>query len=110
MAVYSAPEKFGLEIVTGVDFSDGNYQFDLRMVWRHKETGKFYTQRDAGCSCSPPFDDCETLEDLEELTDMIALRQEIQEMGVAGASSLDPTEAQDFLRTVEKAMGEETTC
>jgi hypothetical protein len=52
--VASEPEAFGLEIVAEVEYSDGCYQFDTRIVWRDKETGRLYTAR--GCSCPIPFE------------------------------------------------------
>jgi len=53
--VYYEPEKFGLEKVSEWDFSDGNYQFDLRVIWR-KSNGDLVTARDSGCSCPSPFE------------------------------------------------------
>jgi hypothetical protein len=54
---YYNPEAVGLEIVAEIDYSDGNYQFDLRIVWRQKETGRLLTSRESGCSCPTPFDE-----------------------------------------------------
>lgn len=62
--VYHQPEKFGLEQVTEIDYSDGSYCFDTRVVWRHKETGKLYTARDSGCSCPSPFESYNSIESL----------------------------------------------
>ncbi len=58
------PEKLDLTQVAMIDFSDGNYQFDYRVVWRHK-SGKLYTARDSGCSCPSPFENYSKLKDLE---------------------------------------------
>jgi hypothetical protein len=58
------PEKFNLTQVAMIDYSDGQYQFDYRVVWRH-EDGTLYTARDTGCSCPSPFENYHTLEDLE---------------------------------------------
>lgn len=76
--VYYQPEDFGLKIVAEIDYTDGCYQFDCRVVWRHKESDKLYTARDSGCSCPLPFKDYTKLEDLYELTDMAALRNEVR--------------------------------
>ena len=62
---YHQPEKFDLEQVASIDYSDGSYQFDYRVVWRHK-SGKLYTARDSGCSCPSPFEGYTTLESLED--------------------------------------------
>lgn len=105
-APYYDPEKWGLEEVAEIDYSSGNYEFDYRVVWRHKETGKFYTARDAGCSCPSPFEDYLTLEDLDEIQSVEGvLRQEVAEE-LVGSAYITAEEAQDFLRKVEKAMGE----
>jgi hypothetical protein len=49
MGLYSSPEEFGLTVVAEVDYSDGDYCFDYRIVWRDA-SGKFWTSRDSGCS------------------------------------------------------------
>ena len=77
---YYNPEEMGLEIVAQIDYSDGSYQFDYRIVWRHKETGKLFTARDSGCSCPTPFEDFPTVEDLEEYS-YNAIRSEAMEKG-----------------------------
>ena len=61
---YNQPEAFGLEQLALLDFSDGSYCFDYRVVWRHKESGRFYTARDNGCSCPSPFEDYHSIDDL----------------------------------------------
>ena len=63
--VYYQPEAFKLEEIAQHDFSDGCYQFDLRVIWRHTETGVLYTGRDCGCSCPSPFEDVTSLESLD---------------------------------------------
>jgi hypothetical protein len=74
---YYSPEKFDLEIIDSLEFSDAYYQFDMRVVWRHTETGKFYTARDSGCSCPAPFENYNSLDDLDELTDWTELQAEV---------------------------------
>lgn len=74
--VYNQPEKFNLEPVAEIDYSDKNYCFDTRVVWKHKETGKLYTARDSGCSCPSPFEGYTSLEkcspfNLEEIENEI---------------------------------------
>lgn len=67
-SVYNSPEKHGLEVVAEIDYSDGDYCFDMRVIWKHTETKKYYTARDAGCSCPSPFEDFRKLEDLDPLS------------------------------------------
>lgn len=74
--VYYEPEKFGLTVVGELEYSSGDYEFDTRVVWQHAD-GKFYTARDSGCSCPVPFEDYQTLNDIE-LLDVDALQQEFR--------------------------------
>ncbi len=89
------------------DYSDGSYQFDTRVVWKHS-SGAFYTARDSGCSCPTPFEDYKSIESLERL-DLNALREEITEVKSSSYRHIEwgePTnEALDnFLRKVEEAI------
>ena len=61
---YYHPGQMGLGIVAQIDYSDGCHRFDLRVVWKHLKTGRFYAARDGGCSCPVPFEDYDTLEKL----------------------------------------------
>ncbi len=97
--VYYNPEDFGLKVVAELDYNEGGYEFDKRVVWRHKETGRLYTARDAGCSCPSPFEDYDKLEDLDELLDMAALREEARS---DDARWLGAGEAQAFLDKVAR--------
>ncbi len=79
--VYETPEKYGLKVVAELEFSDLSYVFDTRVVWRHEETGILYTARDAGCSCPSPFEEYNTLADLEQLASLDTLRDEYKADG-----------------------------
>ncbi len=57
MTIYSQPEKYGLATIGEIDWSDGNYQFDLTVVWKRESDGAFVYGEGAGCSCPEPFDD-----------------------------------------------------
>lgn len=70
--VYYEPNDFGLELVCELEYSSGHYEFDTRCVWRHTETGRLYTARDSGCSCPSPFEDCRTIDDLQEYGSFVA--------------------------------------
>ncbi len=52
---YYNPEAVGLEIVTESDCA-GSYEFDMFVVWRHKESGLLFYGTDSGCSCPTPFE------------------------------------------------------
>lgn len=54
--IYYSPEKFGLEMVGGVELSDGNYQFDTIILLRDSHGILLYAH-DSGCSCPSPFED-----------------------------------------------------
>lgn len=62
--VYYQPEHFGLQQIAQIDYSDGSYQFDYRVIWRHTD-GRMFTARDSGCSCPSPFEDYISLDMLE---------------------------------------------
>lgn len=99
---YYQPEKFDLTTVAEIDYSDGCYQFDLRVVWRHA-SGQFYTMRDSGCSCPSPFEDYHSLDQLDIL-DLAALEAEVQAERTSGYYSHSGSEYQDFLRAVRNAV------
>ena len=62
--IYYHPEKYGLEEVGEVDWDDEPYQFNITAVWRD-ENGDYYLASDSGCSCPAPFEDFNSLSDLE---------------------------------------------
>jgi hypothetical protein len=64
--LYYDPEKFGLETVGEIDWSDGNYCFDYTVVWKRTSDGRFVYADDSGCSCPSPFED-KGVEDLTVL-------------------------------------------
>lgn len=53
--LYNNPEKFGLEIVDGIDYA-GSYEFEMRVIFRVKESGELLMGSDSGCSCPSPFE------------------------------------------------------
>jgi hypothetical protein len=61
--VYYNPEKYGLEVVGEINWIDECYEFDLSVVWKDAE-GKYYWASDSGCSCPSPFEDFNSLDDL----------------------------------------------
>lgn len=75
--VYYQPEKFGLQMIAELDYSNGYYEFDLRVVWRHAD-GVFYTARDDGYFYPSPFENFERLDQLE-VADLNKLAAEIKQ-------------------------------
>jgi hypothetical protein len=98
MNIYYNPEHFELRPVAEIDYSDGNYCFDLRVVWEHRPTGDLLTMRDSGCSCPTPFEDL-SLESLDKL-DVDELVREARSDGRANQTAAD---CADFLRKVREA-------
>ena len=87
----------GLEIINSIEYSSGHYEFNTRVIWKHKETGKLYTARDSGCSCPVPFDGYNTIEKLEEYS-RDYIRKEAIEMSGNGYYGGDPIT--DFIETI----------
>lgn len=100
--VYYNPEKHELEPVAEIDYSSGSYEFDLRVVWRHKPTNKLYTGRDSGCSCPCPFEDVNRLEDLEEF-DFLKLAGEARDqIGTGGYYAADGDHIAAFIAKIAR--------
>lgn len=93
---YYEPEKIGLAIVAEIEYTDGCYQFDTRVIWRHVETGKLYTARDSGCSCPTPFENYDCVESLEPF-DYETIHREVIEVLGDKYSDLKPETALPFL-------------
>jgi hypothetical protein len=100
--IYYSPEKLGLSTVAEIDWSDGCYQFDLRVVWKHDASGVLYTARDSGCSCPSPFEDYNGIESLERVGP--SFRDDIRSE-FDGADNTSIAEYEDFLRAIDKALG-----
>ncbi len=63
--VYYDPECFGLKVLYEIEYSSGLWEFDTRVIWLH-ESGKILTAVDSGCSCPTPFEEYESIEELDE--------------------------------------------
>lgn len=61
--IYYSPEHYGLEIL-GEAADEPDWDFNMFVVWRDKDTGVLYYASDAGCSCPSPFEDYNSKEDL----------------------------------------------
>jgi len=99
------PEALGLEVVAELEFSDMNYCFDTRVVWKNKE-GVLYTARDAGCSCPTPFEDYTSVESLERarIEDLESEIKYEKESSWRGNPSFDG-DSQRFLEAVKATLG-----
>lgn len=97
--VYYSPEKFDLEPVDEIEYSSGSYEFDTRVVWSHRPTGRLLTARDSGCSCPTPFEDY-TLESLE-VVNLAELTREVNDDGYNYATAEQKSR---FLSNVRKAI------
>lgn len=62
--VYYNPEKFGLTTIGEISWHEPDYDFNLTVAW-HDAKGKLYWASDSGCSCPSPFEDFNSLEDLQ---------------------------------------------
>lgn len=100
---YSSPEKLRLENVAQIDYSDGNYCFDYRVIWKHLDTGLLYTARDAGCSCPSPFEDYRTL---ESLTRFALSEIEAEAKKEAASSFYSGDQITPFLEAIRKLDNE----
>jgi hypothetical protein len=77
---YYNPEKWGLKIFDSVEREDLIYEFDMFVIWEH-EDGRVFWGGDSGCSCPTPFEDVNSLDQLEAgtLAEACAVRDEVLE-------------------------------
>lgn len=66
--IYYNPEKNGLTQIDMLSDPDASWSFDDLIVWQH-EDGRIFYASDSGCSCPSPFEDFNSLEDLNKVTD-----------------------------------------
>ncbi len=90
---YYNPENLGLEIVEQLN-PNMSYEFDMVVVWKAIESGNLYWAADSGCSCPTPFEDYNSIEDLNPFN-----YEEI-ERAVKDRYGASDGEKQDFLRKV----------
>jgi hypothetical protein len=105
MGLYGSPEDFGLKILGELDFSSGNYEFDLTIVFQDVKTGRIYYADDSGCSCpshlemTGPFEDMGR-NDLVPVESAASLSRHLRNRN-SGWNSSDVTPA-DIQRLVSK--------
>lgn len=98
MDFYYNPDKYGMSQIGEIDWSDGNYQFDLTVVWR-KEDGSFVYGEDSGCSCPTPFENM----DAQDLIKIESL-QNFQDY-LVNHSTRDGDRQMDIVNLIEKLHG-----
>jgi hypothetical protein len=81
---YYSPECLNLTIIDSLD-EDINWEFNIVLLWQHNETKELYWAQDSGCSCPTPFEDYNTLEDLNCLHkgNWNAFEQDVRGMNVS---------------------------
>lgn len=101
---YYNPEASGLAMVASIDFRD-DYDFDIIAVWKEKETGKMYYAGDSGCSCPSPFEDYNSLADLNPLNEntLDEFRSYVKERAEWGYG-VSAMERGNFLRSVTMTL------
>lgn len=62
--LYHSPEKYGLEVVGSIEWSEPDWSFDMTVVWKGG-VGEYYFASDSGCSCPSPFEDFTSVDMLE---------------------------------------------
>lgn len=78
--IYCHPEKYALEAVGEVSWTDEPWEFDLTAVWTD-DAGVLYWADDSGCSCPTPFEHIGSVRELETgpfgaLSEHLRARQE----------------------------------
>lgn len=65
--MYYEPKEYDLEIVLGLDEPNMSYEFNMFVIWQHKD-GRLFYGIDSGCSCPCPFEDVHGLDQLTAIT------------------------------------------
>jgi hypothetical protein len=98
---YGSPEQFGLTTIAELERSDGNYQFDLLVLWRRTSDGAVVWAEDSGCSCPSPFEDT-GVEDLQVLNSHTW--PEFERAARAVDPTTEPKTVADFLDKAREAL------
>lgn len=101
MNVYYDPDQHGLETFGEIDWSDGNYCFDLTVVWRRTSDGTFVYCEDLGCSCPTPFEDTP----VEKLTAISSLAQFKEILDGRNANCYDGDRSAQMTNLIERMHG-----
>jgi hypothetical protein len=99
--VYSCPENYGLELIFETDLDNESYQFNILAVWREIKTGRIFVGRDSGCSCPSPFEDCTSVDELEEIN-LKSLGNLVAQLREAGISMFDLIEIIDDIHVASE--------
>ena len=103
--IYYNPEKFGLEVVDSLEYSSGCYEFDTRVIWKQKATGKLLTLADSGCSCPTPFESY-GIEDADDITENYEwfLKNEWTEADSYRKENVSKADLEDVIESCRRAL------
>lgn len=65
--VYYSPEKWGMSIFDQIDTA-GAWEFDMFVIWEKDDDNTLWYATDSGCSCPTPFENIESMKDLDQIT------------------------------------------
>jgi len=82
MDIYYHPDKYGLQEIGEINFSSGEYEFDILALWRNQDRTVVYAA-DSGCSCPAPFENL-TLGDLKPIRSLDHFQEIARGMNTSG--------------------------
>ena len=99
---YYSPEKCGLEQMYSLH-GEEDYSFDMAVIWRDSDSGKYYFAQDSGCSCPSPFEDFHSLDDLTELNadTLYSLKETAENL-----YNVDKAEARSFISSAKHLIND----
>lgn len=65
--IYYNPEKWGMSIFDQIDTA-GSYEFDMFVIWEKDDDKTLWYATDSGCSCPTPFENINSMSDLNQIT------------------------------------------
>lgn len=65
--IYYNPEKWGMSIFDSIDTA-GSYEFDMFVIWQKQDDNTLWYATDSGCSCPTPFENINSMRDLNQIT------------------------------------------
>lgn len=65
--IYYHPEKWGMSIFDQIDTA-GSYEFDMFVIWEKDDDKTLWYATDSGCSCPTPFENIDSMGDLNQIT------------------------------------------
>lgn len=65
--IYYHPEKWGMSIFDQIDTA-GSYEFDMFIILEKDDDKTLWYATDSGCSCPTPFENINSINDLDQIT------------------------------------------